>query len=49
MVEGISRLDLSGPEERPDGLKSKRRLTSQFERIKNVKNFDVEIRKTQMK
>jgi hypothetical protein len=25
-----------------DGLRSKRRLTSQFGKIKNVKNFDVE-------
>jgi hypothetical protein len=42
MVEGISRLLLSGYKGRPDDLKSKRRLTSRFERIENVKNFNVE-------
>jgi hypothetical protein len=42
MVEGVSRLLLSGYKGGPDDLKSKRRLTSRFERIENVKNFDVE-------
>jgi hypothetical protein len=42
MVEGVSRLSLSGYKGRPYNLKSKRRLTSRFERIENVKNFDVE-------
>jgi hypothetical protein len=51
MVEDISRLLLSGYKGRPDDLRSKRRLgrmnpkrelTSRFERIENVKNFDVE-------
>ena len=42
MVEGISRLLRSGYKGRPNGLKSKRRLTSRFEGIENVRNFDVE-------
>jgi hypothetical protein len=51
MVEDISRLLLSRNKGRPDDLGSKRRLnrtdpkselTSRFERMENVKNFDVE-------
>jgi hypothetical protein len=51
VVDGISRLALLGSKGRPQGLKSERRLnrtspkselTSQFEGIENVKNFDVE-------
>jgi hypothetical protein len=42
MVEGVSRVLLSGSKGRPDNLKSKRGLTSRFEGIENVRNFDVE-------
>ncbi len=51
MVEDVSGLLLSGYQGRPEGLISKRRLpglnpkrrlTPRFERIENVKNFDVE-------
>ncbi len=46
MVEGASKLSLTGyPESQRrelSGLRPRKRLTSRFEGIENVKNFDVE-------